>query len=99
MIEYRPMSEAPNTISGGFNYSQVLYSVSKKGALTKIASADDCTHEGDQKIVHVVDKTIPRIAILTERSGNGAWDSIVYYSQRVHRHGREDCRANQRVLQ
>ena len=84
MIEYRPMSEAPETITGGFNYSQVLYSVSKKGALTKIAGADDCTHEGDQKIVHVVDKTIPRIAIQTSRSGNGAWDSIVYYSDHLY---------------
>ena len=79
MIEYRPMSEAPDRISGSFNVQQTLYSVSKKGALTKIASADDCTHEGDRKIVHVVDKTIPRIAVETIRSGNGAWDSIVYY--------------------
>jgi len=81
MIEYRPMTDAPNTITGGFNYSQTLYSVSKKGKLTKIASADACTYSGDQKVVHVVDKTIPRIAILTERAGNGAWDSIVYYKR------------------
>ena len=78
-ITYRPMTDAPNTISGGFNTTQHLYSVSKKGQRTLIATASDCTHEGDQKIVHVVDKTLPRIAIETIRFGNGAWDSIVYY--------------------
>jgi hypothetical protein len=76
---YLPMNQAPDRISGGFNYSQTLYSVSKKGKLTKLATADPCTHEGDQKIVHVVDKTIPRIAIETVRYGNGAWDSTSYY--------------------
>jgi hypothetical protein len=79
MIEYRPMSEAPDRISGSFNVQQTLYSVSKKGKLTKLFVASDCTYSGDQKVVHNVDKTIPRIAVLTERFGNGAWDSIVYY--------------------
>lgn len=79
MKTYRPMTEAPDTISGGFNVTQKIYSVSKKGALTLLATASDCTREGDQKIVHAVDKTIPRIAIETSRSGNGGWDSIAYY--------------------
>jgi len=73
------MTEAPDTISGGFNFSQALYSVSKKGKLTKLANADACTYAGDQKIVHNVDKTIPRLAIETIRWGNGGWDSISYY--------------------
>ena len=79
MIEYRPMSEAPDTISGGFNFSQTLYSVSKKGALTPIAKASDCTFQGDRKVTHHVNKTVPRIAIEKVRYGNGAWDSIAYY--------------------
>jgi len=79
MIEYRPMSEAPDRISGSFNVQQTLYSVSKKNKLTKLAIASACTFQGDQKVVHMVNKTIPRIAILTERFGNGAWDSIAYY--------------------
>ena len=78
-ITYQPMSQAPDTISGGFKYSKVLYSVSKRGALTRLAKADDCTYAGDQKVTHKVDKTIPRIAIETIRYGNGAWDSIAYY--------------------
>lgn len=78
-ITYRPMAEAPESISGGFNFSQTLYSVSKKGTLTRIAKADDCTWQGDAKDVFKVDKTIPRIAIETRRLGNGGWDSIVYY--------------------
>ena len=59
--------------------SQRLYSVSKKGALTLLATASDCTREGDQKVTHKVDKTIPRIAIKTSRFGNGGWESITYY--------------------
>lgn len=78
-ITYLPMAQAPDHISGGFQKSQTLYSVSKKGQLTRIASADACTHQGDRKIVHVVDKSIPRIAIETIRYGNGAWDSVSYY--------------------
>jgi len=78
-ITYLPMNQAPDRISGGFNYSQRLYSVAKKGALTLLATADPCTHEGDQKVVRKVDKNIPRIAIETVRSGNGSWDSIAYY--------------------
>jgi len=78
-ITYLPMNQAPDRISGGFNYSQTLYSVSKKGALTLLAKASDCTYQGDQKVVIAVDKTIPRIAIETARYGNGAWDSIAYY--------------------
>jgi hypothetical protein len=78
-ITYLPMSEAPNRISGGFNMSQTLYSVSKKGALTRIAGASDCTYEGDQKVVIAVDKTIPRIAIRTVRHGNGGWEKLSYY--------------------
>jgi hypothetical protein len=39
MINYLPMTEAPETISGGFNVAQKLYSVSKKGALHPIVSA------------------------------------------------------------
>jgi hypothetical protein len=78
-ITYNPMSEAPDTISGGFNCSETLYSVSKKGQLTRIAGASDCTHQGDQKVVHTVDKTIPRIAIKTVRSGNGGWEKTTYY--------------------
>jgi hypothetical protein len=73
------MAQAPDRISGGFNYSQVLYSVSKKGKLTLLATASDCTYSGDRKIVHVVDKSIPRIAVKTMRYGNGAWDSVSYY--------------------
>jgi len=80
---YRPMTDAPNTISGGFNVTQRLFSVSKKGALTLLATASDCTNAGDQKITRRVDKTIPRIAIQTCRSGNGAWDSITYYKAGV----------------
>ena len=78
-ITYRPMAEAPKFISGGFNFSQTLYSVSKKGVLTPIATAYDCTWQGDAKDVFKVDKTIPRIAIKTTRYGNGGWDSIAYY--------------------
>jgi len=78
-ITYQPMSQAPDRISGGFNMSQTLYSVSKKGALTLLAKASDCTYQGDQKVVIAVDKTIPRIAIETVRYGNGSWDSIAYY--------------------
>jgi len=78
-ITYLPMNQAPHTISGGFNMSQRLYSVSKKGALTLLATASDCTREGDQKVTHKVDKTIPRIAIKTSRFGNGGWESITYY--------------------
>jgi hypothetical protein len=78
-ITYQPMSQAPNCIRGGFNYSQVLYSVSKKGKLTCIANADACTYVGDQKVMRKVDKTIPRIAIETIWYGNGARDSIAYY--------------------
>ncbi len=78
-ITYRPMAEAPEFISGGFNMSQTLYSVSKKGVLTRIAKADDCTWQGDEKARFRVDKTIPRIAIETSRLGNGAWSSVVYY--------------------
>lgn len=78
-ITYRPMAEAPESISGGFNFSQTLYSVSKKGVLTPIATACDCTWQGDAKEVLKVDKTIPRIAIKTTRYGNRGWDSIVYY--------------------
>jgi hypothetical protein len=78
-IAYLPMSQAPATISGRFNMSQTLYSVSKKGTLTLLATASDCTYQGDQKVVHAVDKTIPRIAIKTVRYGNGGWDSIAYY--------------------
>ena len=78
-ITWKPMSDAPATISGGFNVSQTLYSVSKKGKLTRLAHASDCTYAGDEKIVRKVDKTIPRIAIKTVRYGNGGWDSISYY--------------------
>ncbi len=78
-ITYLPMSEAPNHIRGGFNFSQTLYSVSKKGALTLLAKASDCTFEGDKKVVHQVDKTIPRIAIRTSRHGNGGWEKVSYY--------------------
>lgn len=78
-ITWKPMSDAPNRISGGFNVSQTLYSVSKKGKLTRIAGADDCTHQGDQKVVRTVDKTIPRIAIKTVFYGNGGWEKISYY--------------------
>jgi hypothetical protein len=78
-ITYQPMSQAPDTIEGGFNYTQILYSVSKKGKLTRIAGASDCTYAGDQKVSHKVDKTIPRIAIETIRSGNGAWEKTTYY--------------------
>jgi len=78
-ITYLPMAQAPDRISGGFQYSQTLYSVSRKGKLTKLASADACTHEGDRKIVHAVDKNVPRIAIQTSRYGNGGWDSMSYY--------------------
>jgi hypothetical protein len=73
------MSEAPNRISGGFSMSQTLYSVSKKGALTLVAKASDCTYNGDQKVVIAVDKTIPRIAIRTVRSGNDGWEKLSYY--------------------
>jgi predicted regulator of amino acid metabolism with ACT domain len=73
------MSEAPNRISGGFNMSQTLYSVSKKGVLTRIAGASDCTYEGDRKVVIAVDKTIPRIAIRTVRHGNDGWEKLSYY--------------------
>jgi len=79
MTKYEPMKSAPDTISGGFNMTQRLYSVSKKGALTLLATASDCTYAGDRKVVHTVDKTIPRIAIKTSRSGNGGWESITYY--------------------
>jgi len=79
-ITYKPMAEAPGTISGAFNFTQTLYSVSKKGQLTQIAHASDCTYQGDQKIIHAVDKTIPRIAIKTSRGGNGGWDKISYYA-------------------
>lgn len=78
-INYLPMSAAPETISGAFNFAQTLYSVNKKGQLTLLAVASDCTYQGDQKVVHAVDKTIPRIAIKTVRYGNGGWDSIAYY--------------------
>lgn len=78
-ITYLPMSEAPDTISGGFNMAQTLHSVSKKGALTLLATASDCTYQGDQKVVHLVDKTIPRIAVKTVRYGNGGWDKVSYY--------------------
>lgn len=78
-ITWLPMSDAPTRISGGFNMSQTLYSVSKKGALTLLATASDCTYSGDQKVVHQVDKRIPRIAIKTVRSGNGGWEKISYY--------------------
>ena len=80
-MKYEPMKSAPEIISGGFNVTQRLYSVSKKGALTLLATASDCTYEGDQKVTHKVDKTIPRIAIETIRYGNGAWDSITYYKR------------------
>ena len=79
MINYQPMTNAPETIDGAFNFSQTLYSVSKKGQLTLLAHASDCTYKGDQKIVHLVDKTIPRIAIKTTRHGNGGWESTTYY--------------------
>jgi hypothetical protein len=79
MTKYEPMKSAPDTISGGFNMTQRLYSVSKKGALTLLATASDCTYAGDRKVTHKVDKTIPRIAIQTSRSGNGGWDSTTYY--------------------
>jgi len=78
-ITYQPMSQAPDRISGGFNMSQTLYSVSKKGKLTLLATADPCTYSGDQKVVRKVDHSIPRIAIQTVRYGNGSWDSIAYY--------------------
>jgi len=78
-ITYLPMSEAPNRISGGFNMSQTLYSVSKKGALTLLAKASDCTYQGDQKVRIAVDKRIPRIAIKTVRHGNGGWEKLSYY--------------------
>ena len=73
------MADAPSRISGGFNVSQTLYSVSKKGVLTLLAKASDCTYNGDQKVTHWVDKTIPRIAIKTVRSGNGGWEKLSYY--------------------
>ena len=79
MINYEPMEDAPSTITGGFKYSQTLYSVSKKGKLTKLAHANDCTYAGDPKIVIRVDKTIPRIAIKITRHGNGAWENTTYY--------------------
>jgi len=78
-ITYNPMSEAPDTISGGFNFSETFYSVSKKGQLTRIAGASDCTYEGDEKVTQMVDKTIPRIAIKTVRHGNGGWEKTTYY--------------------
>jgi|Laugrespbdmm15dd_1035085.scaffolds.fasta_scaffold171845_2 hypothetical protein len=78
-MKYEPMKSAPETISGGFNVTQRLFSVSKKGALTLLATASDCTYSGDQKVTYKVDKTIPRIAIQTSRSGNGGWDSTTYY--------------------
>ena len=73
------MAEAPSRIGGGFNMSQKVYSVSKKGALTLLATASDCTLQGDQKVTHQVDKTIPRIAIRTVRYGNGGWEKLSYY--------------------
>jgi hypothetical protein len=78
-ITWLSMEEAPSSISGGFNVSKTLYSVSKKGNLTLLATASDCTYQGDQKVTHRVDKTIPRIAIKTVRSGNGGWEKLSYY--------------------
>ncbi len=79
MIKWAPMEKAPSRISGGFNVSQTLYSVSKKGTLTELATAHDCTWEGDERAVHLVDKTIPRIAIRTVHHGNGGWERMSYY--------------------
>ena len=78
-ITYLSMNEAPNHVSGGFNVAPTLYSVSKRGVLTLLAEASDCTYQGDQMVTHTVDKRIPRIAIKTVRSGNGGWEQTTYY--------------------
>lgn len=79
VINYLPMTEAPEKIAGSFNVEETLYSVSKKGELKKLKHAPDCTFAGDEKVSHIVDKTIPRIAIETTRYGNGGYSSICYY--------------------
>ncbi len=82
-VEWLHISNAPTKVTGGFRHSVVIYSVAKKGKMTRIGVVDECTYEGDNLQEEVVPRDLPRLAIHTRFWGMNTTreDSWQFYDQ------------------
>lgn len=75
-----PRSEAPASVQGTFNLSVEVYTVARKGDMTLVGVAEDCTYEGDAPSRKVQVPQAPRVLIVTHHRGNGGWSAYRLYA-------------------
>lgn len=74
----QPRDKCPERVMGSFRNSVTVFTVAKKGTLTKVGFADEVTCQGDKPTMAVVPHA-PRVLIRFRFTGNRAWNQYVLY--------------------
>lgn len=64
------LGDAPKYVRGGFQRSVTVYTVARKGNLTKVGFSDECTMDGDEPSETIVVPNAPQVLIVTKTTGN-----------------------------
>lgn len=77
--QFLPRSQAPASVQGGFNRSEAVFTIAKKGGITPVGVSESCTWVGDKPSPEVAVPTAPRVAVLVDTAGNGGGVRVYLY--------------------